>query len=374
MLALQLPLQHTLATVIRPRSPHVLLLVLACLALCGALLAACGGGDDEQADSGDARAQQLLTETFAGTRSAVENARMRLAFRLDPEGLLRLGGPIKLNVSGRFAAPRLGELPLFDVDFAGTLATHRFTGGARSTGTRAFIRLDDRFYSVDSRFVSRLRAGQGSEPRSGLRALGFDPRRWIRDPRVEANERVAGVDTIRIGGSLDVKRLLGDLDNLLTNAGGPVGDRGRAGDPVGEGGLLTPQLREQIAGAVDSASADIWTGASDKRVRQLHAVIKFRFKANGGVSPIRGLDGGTIDLRLRLDDVNATTVDVRAPTGAPPLSSLTGRSIDDFISGVRIALTGSGADDGLIGAALSCITGSGGETAPLVACISKLAP
>ena len=109
-------------------------------------------------------------------------------------------------------------------------------------------------------------------------------------------------------------------------------------------------------------------------MRQLHAVIKFRFKANGGVSPIRGLDGGTINLRLRLDDVNATNVDVRAPTGAPPLSSLTGRSIDDFISGVRIALTGSGADDGLIGAALSCITGSGGETAPLVACISKLAP
>ena len=164
---------------------------------------------------------------------------MRLSFQLDPEGLLRLGGPIKLNLEGPFAVQSIGELPRFDVDFAGTLATHRFTGGVRSTGTRAFVRLDDRFYSVDDTFVSQLREGQGSQPRSGLRALGIDPRRWLRDPRVEANERVADVDTIRIGGSVDVARLLEDLDSLLTNAGGPVGDRGRAGDPVGEGGLLT---------------------------------------------------------------------------------------------------------------------------------------
>ena len=233
----------------------------------------------------------------------------------------------------------------------------------RSTGTRAFVRLDDRFYAVDAPFVARLREGLGAQPRAGLRALGFDPRRWLRDPRVAGTEQIAGVDTTRIGGKIDVARLLEDLDSLLTKAGGSA-----AG-----GGLLTPALRRQIAAAVDSAGGDVWTGTADKRVRQLRALIKFSFKANGGVSPIRGLDGGTIDLRLRLADVNETSVDVRAPEGAPPLSRLTGRSIEDFVTGIRTVLSGANSD-GLIGPALDCITGSGGETAPFVRCISKLAP
>ena len=361
-LALQLPLQHTLATVNRRPWP-ILLLFIACLALCAALLAACGDGDDDKADTGDVRGQELIEQTFAGSRSAVESARMRLAFQLDPEGLLKLGGPIKLNLEGPFAAQSIGELPRFDVDFAGTLATHRFTGGVRSTGTRAFVRLGDRFYAVDESFVSKLREGQGSQPRSGLQALGIDARRWIRDPRVEANERIGDVDTIRIGGTVDVARLLEDLDSLLTKASGPATD----------GGLLTPALRKQIADAVDSATADVWTGTADRRVRQIHAVIKFTFKANGGVSPIRGLDGGTINLRLRLDGVNATTVDVKAPSGAQPLSKFTGRSIGDLVDGIRAALA-DGGSGGLTGALLDCITGSGGETAPLVRCISQLAP
>lgn len=147
----------------------------------------------------------------------------------------------------------------------------------------------------------------------------------------------------------------------------------KAGGPAADGGLLTPLLREQIAEAVDSASGDVWTGTADKRVRQLRALVKFSFKANGGVSPIRGLDGGTIDLRLRLADVNETTLDVKAPEGAPPLSRLTGRSIEDFVGGIR-AILSDGNSDGLIGPALDCITGSGGETAPFVRCISRLAP
>lgn len=168
---------------------------------------------------------------------------------------------------------------------------------------------------------------------------------------------------MRVSGTVNVARLLEDLDSLLTKAGGPAGG----------GGLLSPQLRKQIAAAVDSAKVDIWTGTSDKILRQLHAVIKFRFKERGGLSPIRGLDGGTINLRLRLDDVNTTTVDVPAPSGAQPLSELTGRSIGDLVDGIRTALS-DGSSGGLTGALLGCITGSGGETAPLVRCISRLAP
>jgi hypothetical protein len=198
----------------------------------------------------------------------------------------------------------------------------------------------------------------------GLKALGIDPLRWISDPKEKGSERVAGVDTDRVGGKVNVARLLEDLDTLLTKAGGAAG-----GDT---GSLFSPTLRKQLSDAVDTATADIWSGASDRLLRQLAVKIKFTFK-DGAASPIEGLEGGTINLRLRLDDVNTTTVRVRAPSGARPLARVTGGSLSNFLDGVAAGLTSS--SSGIPGGAfLRCITGAGGSTTALVRCISKLAP
>jgi hypothetical protein len=336
------------------------LVVLACLTLCGTLVAGCGGGA-ATADPSAAAAQRLLSRTLASSSSAVKDGRMRLAFRLDPQGLLALGGPIKLNLGGVFADPAAGQLPRFDVQFATTLATHRFTGGVSSTGRQAFVRLGGRPYRIDDAYVKDLRRGLGSEPRVGLRALGIDPLHWISNPREKGHEQIDGVDTIDIGGRVRTAPLLEDLDSLLTKAGGPAGG----------GGLLTPQLRRQIAGAVDSSTVDLWTGAEDDVVRRIHVVIHFSFK-HGGLTPIPGLTGGKVDVRLDLSDVNTTKLDVGALPGAEPLSTLTGGGIADFIDGISGALTDS-ASNGLAGQFLSCVTGTGDDSAELVRCISKLA-
>lgn len=342
------------------RSLRRVLLALVSVVLCGALLAACGGNDDKSAE-------KTLQQTFGKSAAAIKTGKLDVDFQLDPEGLLALGGPIKLKLDGPFSAPRNGNLPRFDVDFVGTLARQRFKGGVLSTGRQAYVRLDSSDYKVDAPFVAKLRRGlaglSDGKAQPGLRALGIDPLRWVSDPQEKGDEQVGGVDTIRVAGKVDVARLLEDLDTLLTKAGGTA-----SGD---SGSLFSPTLRKQLAGAVDKATVDIWTGASDKLLRQLAVKITFSFK-NGAEAPIQGLEGGTIDLRLRLDDVNKTTVNVRAPAGARPLARVTNGSLSNFLNGVGAGLTSS--SSGIAGGALlRCITRADGRTTALVRCISKLA-
>jgi hypothetical protein len=341
------------------RSLRRVLLALACLASCAALLAACGGGDDGNAD-------ETLQQTFGKSAAAIETGKLNVNFQLDPEGLLALGGPIKLTLDGPFSAPSGGRLPIFDVDFVGTLARQRFKGGVLSTGRQAFVTLDDGEYKVDAPFVSELRKGlaplSGNKAQPGLKALGIDPLRWVSDAAEKGNEQIAGVDTIRIGGNVDVAPLLEDLDTLLTKAGGAA--QGSTGS------LFSPTLRKQLADAVDSAKVDIWTGASDKLLRQLAVKVTFAFK-DGAKAPIQGLEGGTINLRLRLDDVNKTTIRVSAPSGTRPLAAVTDGSLSNFLDGVGAGLTSS--SSGIAGGAfLQCITGADGKTTALVRCISRL--
>jgi hypothetical protein len=339
------------------RSLCRVLTALACTALCALLLTACGG-DDEQGDSG---AEALLDQTFGSGAESIDTGRLAVAFRLDPKGLLALGGPIKLSLGGPFSAPTNGELPRFDVDFAATLAGDVFRGSVLSTGRAAFVRLDGRAYKIDSEFVTSLREGLADAARRkqpGLKALGIDPLRWVSNAQERGEERIAGVDTTRISTDVNVARLLEDVNRLLAKAGGSGGGAD----------LLSPKIRREISDAVTSAKADIWTGTKDRILRQVAVRIAFAFK---GEKPITGLDSGVINLRLRLTDVNKTTVTVDAPPGARPLADLTGGGIEDFFDGLGNGLSGKGTL--ATGQFLGCITGAGGNSADLVSCISKLA-
>ncbi|HVF76790.1 MAG TPA: hypothetical protein VNA28_00715, partial [Solirubrobacteraceae bacterium] len=171
-----------------------------------------------------------------------------------------------------------------------------------------------------------------------------------------------GVETTRIGGKLDVERLLADLDGLLTKAGGSQS----------RSTLLAPKLRGQIAAAVSSSSVDIWTGASDRLVRQLAVRIVFFFKDDS--SPLQALNGGTINLRLRLDDVNeqsepSSTFAAPKRAGTRPLADLTGGSPANILDGLGAGLTGGKGRE-----LFACLTAGEGSSSRLVRCVSKLAP
>jgi hypothetical protein len=353
---LQLPLQAASMT----RSTIRALLVLACSGLCVVLLA-CGGSDTRS----DAAAERTLKQTFGTSASSIERGRVAATLRLEPEGLLKLGGPISVRLDGPFAAPTRRDLPRFDLAFLATLAGQHFDGSAISTGRKGFLKLDGRTYALDDAFVARLRKGLGSaaaQPQAGLKALGIDPLRWIRNPERKGRERIGGDETERISGAVDVPRLLADLETLLDRAGG-------AG-----AGIFTPKLRTQIGDAVKSTKVDVWSGADDKLLRQLAVVVTFAFK-DSSQSPIPGLDGGRITLRARLDDVNGAAVRISAPARARPLAQLTGEGgLNRFLQGIGAGITG-GVGPGETGAALlRCVTQADGASAEVVRCASKLAP
>ncbi len=332
-------------------------LVLACAALSAGLLASCGDADDAPVSAATASS---LKQAVAAT-SKLDSARLTASFQLDPEGLLALGGPISLRASGPFQSGAKGELPRLELAITGALARNNLAARAISTGKQAFLRIDGRDYRIDQDFIDALRShGAGAATKQGhpgLASLGLDPSAWIENAQDKGTAAVGGSQTRRIAGTIDVRRLLDDVAKLL----------GGSAD-----GLLTPKLRAQIAGAVKSTKVDVWTGAQDKILRQLVAVVDFAFKT--GTSPISGLDGGRVTLRLRLDDVNATTVAPATPKDARPLSDLTGEGgLGALLSGLGAGvLGGTGGGDGG-DAFLKCLSAASANTADIVACASKLA-
>ena len=331
------------------------LLALLSAALCAGLLAACG--DAENTGSSPAAAA-TLDQTFAAT-SKLRSARIDGRMRLEPDGLVSLGGPIVLSAKGPVAAPAGGKGPRFDLAFAAALGGRSFKGGASSTGSRAFLRLDDRSYALGGH---RTRSAHKTAKRGALAVLGLDPTRWVKDPQTKsASPTIDGVETIAVTGKLDVARMLGDIAKLFE------------GDAAG-GGLLTPKLRAQLAGAVKSATVEIAAGADDRILRRLTAAIDFTFPENEQ-PPITGLDGGKIDLRLNLTGVNATSFAVARPADARPLSELFGDGgLGALLKGLGASF-GGGADPGDGGAAfLRCIEAADGKSRAVARCASQLSP
>jgi hypothetical protein len=327
-------------------------LALAGVALCGGLLAACG---DAETTSSSPAAAAALDETFAAT-SKLRSARIDGRMRLEPDGLLALGGPIVLHATGPVAAPAGGKGPRFDLAFDAALGAQTFKGGASATGSRAYLRLGDRSYALrgHGRRFSRLHAKRGA-----LGALGLDPARWVKDPKTTSSRAtIDGVETTTVTGDLDVARVLADVAKLFGDGGG----------------LLTPKLRAQLAGAVKSATVQVAAGADDKILRRLTAAIDFTFP-KGEQPPITGLDGGKIDLHLNLTGVNATRFDVATPANARPLSELLGdRGIESLLKGLGASFgAGAGRGDGGAGL-LRCIEAADGQSAAVARCAAKLSP
>jgi hypothetical protein len=334
--------------------PRVLL-ALGCTLLCAALLAACGGSGDKTAPEASS-AQRTLERTFGARATSIRRARIAGEVRLDPEGLLKVGGPIALHVEGPFAAPSGHRPARFGLAFVATLGGDRFKGTAISTGARSFLRLDDTTYALDA---GRRSAKAAPKSHPGLKALGIDPLHWISNVEDRGSAKVGGVDTTRLQGDVDTRALLSDVGRLLDMAGG------------GAGGFLTPALVTEIGKAVKSARVDVWTGADDDILRQIAVDVRFAFKASQ--SPIVGLDGGRLRLRLRLDDVNGAPVRIATPAASRPLAQLTGPGgLGAVLAGLGTGLTG-----GIAGGAIdlvSCVTGAAGSSVELVRCVAKLAP
>jgi hypothetical protein len=283
------------------------LTLLACVLACAVALPACGGDDGGESDG----PRRLLAQTFETTATKVKSGRLNVDAKLEPEGILALGGPITAKITGPFTAGSRG-LPRFDLDVRGRLARENLPARAISDGRRVHVELDRDFYVLPDRFFDKLRSGGGA---AGIIALGIDPRKWITDVEEKGDERLGGVETVRLTGGIDVPRLLADAQKII---GSLIKLEGSA------------QQRKEIADAVKSADVQVWSGKEDKILRQILVRAAFEFPPNAK-TPIPGLDKGKIELRASIDDVNDVSEKIRAPSRSKPFSQLPEDGVAGFV-------------------------------------------
>jgi hypothetical protein len=242
-------------------------LVLVCLTLAALVAGGCGGGDGASTSPQTAK---LLADTF-GAAKPMRSGRIDLTLDVRARGLPNLREPLVAHVTGPFQSTGAGKAPKFAFDLDLASGASKVQAGAISTGTKGYLTFAERAYALPDGAFGSLGTGK---PGSGLslRALGIDPRRWLRDARQEGEADVIGARTIHLAAGVDVERLLADVDRLLAKAGSS-GVAGATGTQVPTS--LDADTRRTIERSIRAASMDIWTVREDHALRRIAVDVRF---------------------------------------------------------------------------------------------------
>jgi hypothetical protein len=285
------------------RRPAALLLLTALL------LTSCGGGGDDTESVED-----LLDNAFS---TGMQSADLRLEAEVDLKGLLE--DPIRVEAEGPFRTNQ-GKLPSADIELrvGSDGGGQTITSGVLTTGDRAFLKFQEVYYEQPAEQVRRanraIRRGERGRDRP-LSELGLDPRSWLADAKDEGDADVAGVETRHVSGTLDVERLMRNLERFVR----------RSSTALGGDGTAAPRLSEQdireFAAAVKDPSFDVYVGKRDGIIRRISGKIEFDIP-EASRADLGGLEGGSITFSVELRDVNGDQ-EIEAPARARPLSELT---------------------------------------------------
>jgi hypothetical protein len=182
--------------------------------------------------------------------------------------------------------------------------------------------------------------------------LNLHPLRWLSSPQVVGTETVAGASTTHIHAGVNVPALLSDLGKLLKNT--PSLGLG------GAGSALSPSTINLIAGAVQSPTFDLWTGTSDRTLRQLRVHLLIQVPSQFS-SVLGGLQSAGVGLTMQYSDLNQPQT-ITAPTNLQPYSQLQAK-LATLFSALRSELGGlfSGGLGSSQGPSASGSPGTGGS-------------
>ena len=300
----------------RPRSAAVLLSLLLAL---GLVAASCGGGDDSgDSASGSTDVNELLTQTFSGSKQ-VKSGILDLKLKLDASGGgSQLNGPVSIRLAGPFESQGEGKLPKFHLEASFEGAGQSISAGATSTGAKGFLSFQGTDYAVDDQVFQQFVSGfeqaqkQGSSGGSqSFASLGMDPRKWLTDPKNEGDAKVGDDDTIKITGGVDVGRLLDDVNNALEKASSlGLGNTGQVPEK------LTEQQKREVTDAVTDPRVEIYTGKDDKILRRMLVSFGVDEKSSG--------TKGNVEFDISIANLNESQ-DISEPEDAKPFSALVGQ-------------------------------------------------
>lgn len=297
--------------------------------LCGLCLASCGGGSDRE------DAQSVLDVAFA---RPIHSADMKLDATLQINGVSSLEKPIRIQASGPFKGNK-GKLPSADLSLqVGTGGGQTVQTGFLSTGDRAFVKFQDVYYeqpAAEVRKANRSLASKKGGSRS-LKSVGLDPRSWLGKARDRGDEKIGGVNTTHVSGTLDVKALLSNLNAFVKRSGGAIG---------GATGQSPPQpLRRSdinaIAGVVKDPTFDVYVGKDDDTIRRVAGRLQVTVPKNDQ-SSVGGVKSGSLEFSIEFHNVNGNQK-IEAPAKARPLSDLTNSLGTGGLKGLAGGGSGSG--------------------------------
>ena len=258
-------------------------------------LAGCGGNDEEAAG--------LLERGFS---TDVRSGYATVEAELELQGIEGFEGPIRLRLDGGFevAGGEPTEVPNLDMDFQLSGAGREVAGTVVLTPANAWVRYGGTEYEVGEELWAQARQAfreQSQGQPLTFAEAGMDPLDWVDDAEVEGEERVSGVRTTKVSGTLDIEAMLRDSNELAGSEAVPDSVLGDVED------------------VIEDVEFEAWIGADDIW-RRIATEASFEVPEEERDS-VGGLEGGDLSLEVELDRPN-DLVEMPAPSDPRPIDEL----------------------------------------------------
>jgi len=284
---------------------------LACLLFATLALASCGGGDETE------NVQDVLDKAFS---SSIKSADLKLDASIQLKGSPALDKPVRISATGPFRTNE-GKLPSVDVDLkiGSDGGGQTVTTGFLSTGDRAFVKFQDIYYEQPKSEVAKANRAlaENKNQRGSLRALGLDPRSWLKEAKDEGDEDIAGVKTRHVSGKLDVEAVMRNLNTFVRKSGAALGGATGQAPPKS---LSEADIRK-VGEVVRDPTFHVYVGKEDDIIRRVAGKIEFDVPEESRQS-LGGIQSGSIEFEIEFAKVNGDQV-IEAPANPRPLSALT---------------------------------------------------
>jgi hypothetical protein len=283
------------------------------LAICALALvvAGCGGSGKKTAStapaSSSAGGNAAASGLFANLKQSEGPSKLDLALTVKIDGVPTAAGaagallsqPISLKVNGVSDSAAKSS----DMDIALGLGALALNAKFLSDGTKRWIQYDNAWYVLDTAALAGAAGGVTGSPTTTapsvdtakIKSVLTDPSKFFKDAKKVGDEKVGGIDTEHISGTLDVAKAL-DAAKQLGGAGSTA---------------VTPDQSKQLSDAFKDPKVDVWVGKDDRVVHR----VSFKLDGNfTGLSVAQGLKGLTLDL-------DATMLPSDSPKITPPANA-----------------------------------------------------
>jgi hypothetical protein len=327
---------------LRRRSPYLISSALLLLLLT-ALVAACGS-------SGSSKdATQLVNTAFS---QPIKSADVSFNLQVQVQGVPALKNPVSFKFAGPYVSNGSKQLPSMDLNASIVGGGQSVPFGLTSTGDNFFVKVQGTSYEVGKAQVAKinqqLQSESGKGNKTSLSELGVHPLSWLSDAKTEGDSNVSGTPASHVSASLDVSKLLDDLNEVVAKA--PTGAVAGGKPPQ-----LSGKQKQEIEDAIKDPHIDIYVAKSDKTVRRLATTLEFDIPKDQQKN-FNGVTGGTLQISIEFANVGQPK-HIVAPANAKPISELSAQLN-------TLGATGGGAAPGTgsSGSGGSNGSGSGGSS------------